>query len=73
MNFGMRLKMKTGLLAAAALVVAIASVIFVPLALIWAINILVPVLIIPYTLETWAAATLLIMIFRSKVTVGGTK
>ena len=36
-----------------------------PLASIWALNTLFPVLAIPYTLETWAAMLLVGGIFRS--------
>lgn len=36
-----------------------AVIVFVPLASIWALNTLFPVLAIPYTVETWIAAILL--------------
>lgn len=38
------------------LAVAIAAIIFGPFITIWSLNTLFPVLAIPYTLETWAAA-----------------
>ena len=37
--------------------------IFGPLALIWALNTLFPVLLIPYTFETWLAAVVFNMFF----------
>ena len=37
--------------------------IFGPLALIWALNTLFPVLLIPYTFETWLAAVVVFNIF----------
>ena len=36
--------------------VFVLAIIFAPLALIWALNTLFPVLLIPYTFETWLAA-----------------
>lgn len=41
------------------LALAIAVVIFGPLASIWALNTLFPALAIPYTLDTWMASFLL--------------
>lgn len=38
------------------LAVVIAAIIFGPFITIWSLNTLFPVLAIPYTLETWAAA-----------------
>ena len=38
---------------------AAAVIIFVPFLTIWSLNILFPVLAIPYTLETWAAIIIL--------------
>ena len=47
------------------LVLIVIIVIVGPLASIWALNTLFPVLAIPYTLETWAAMLLVGGIFRS--------
>ena len=47
------------------LVVVVIVLIVGPLASIWALNTLFPVLAIPYTLETWAAMLLVGGIFRS--------
>lgn len=41
------------------IIFAIAVIVFGPLASIWALNILFPVLAIPYTLNTWAASLIL--------------
>lgn len=43
-----------------AIVVVVLLVIIGPLALLWALNTLFPVLQIPYGIETWLAAALLI-------------
>lgn len=40
-----------------------------PIATIWALNTLFPVLAIPYTIETWAAVVLLGAFMRTKVEV----
>lgn len=40
-----------------------------PLATIWAVNTLFPVVAIPYTLETWFAVVLLGAFLRSKVSL----
>ena len=47
------------------LVLIVIIVIVGPLASIWALNTLFPVLAIPYTLETWAAMLLVGGMFRS--------
>jgi hypothetical protein len=39
-----------------------------PLLIIWSMNTLFPVLSIPYTVETWAAAILLGGVFSTKIT-----
>jgi hypothetical protein len=39
-----------------------------PLLIIWSMNTLFPVLSIPYTWETWAAAVLLGGVFSTKIT-----
>jgi len=46
------------------LVLIVAIIIVGPLASIWALNTLFPVLAIPYTLETWAAMLLVGGMFR---------
>ena len=38
-----------------------------PILVIWSLNTLFPVLVIPYTLETWVAAVIIAGIFRSKL------
>jgi hypothetical protein len=55
------------------LVVVVAVVIGAPLALIWALNTLFPVVAIPYTLETWLAAFIIPAAFKSEVTFKGKK
>jgi hypothetical protein len=47
------------------LVLVVIVLIVGPLASIWALNTLFPVLVIPYTLETWAAMLLVGGMFRS--------
>ena len=53
------------------LVVVIAIVLFVviigPIATIWALNTLFPVLAIPYTFETWVAALIIGGLFKTTV------
>ena len=51
--------------------VALLVVIGAPIALIWAVNTLFPVLAIPYTLETWLAAFIVPAAFRSEVSFKG--
>ena len=58
------------------LVLFLAVVLTVPVLLIWSLNTLFPVLSIPYTLYTWAAAALLVAMFSSgnlKLAVKDTK
>ena len=43
--------------------VFVLAIIFAPLALIWALNTLFPVLLIPYTFETWLAAVVFNIFF----------
>lgn len=50
------------------LIVVVAVVIGAPIALIWAMNTLFPILAIPYTLETWLAAFIIPAAFKSNVT-----
>jgi hypothetical protein len=52
-----------------ALAFIIALVVIGPILTIWSLNILFPVLAIPYTLETWAAVVLLGGVFKSTVNV----
>jgi hypothetical protein len=40
-----------------------------PIATIWAINKLFPVVAIPYTFETWVAVVIVGALFKTKVTV----
>lgn len=46
---------------------ALVIVIGMPLALIWALNTLFPVLAIPYTLETWFAAFIIPTAFKTNI------
>jgi hypothetical protein len=46
---------------------AIAIIIGAPLALIWSLNTLFPILAIPYTLETWLAAFIIPAAFKATV------
>lgn len=55
------------------LVVAFAVVIGAPIALIWALNTLFPVLNIPFTIETWLAAFIIPAAFKTEVTFKGKK
>ena len=45
------------------IVLVIASVIFAPLALIWSLNTLFPILNIPFAFSTWAAAMFILALF----------
>jgi hypothetical protein len=52
----------------ALIVVAIFAVLLMgPILMIWSMNTLFPVLAIPYTLNTWAAAVLLGGLFSAKI------
>jgi hypothetical protein len=53
-----------------AVVVAVLLVIFGPFATIWALNILFPVLAIPYTFDTWLAIIVVGALFKQTVKVG---
>jgi len=46
------------------LVLMIVLIILGPIATIWALNTLFPVLVIPYTFDTWVAAVVIAGIFR---------
>lgn len=52
-------------------VLAILVIIGMPLALIWALNTLFPILMIPYTIETWLAAFIIPAAFKAKITTKG--
>jgi hypothetical protein len=56
-----------GILTVAAIVIGL--LILGPLATIWAVNTLFPVLAIPYSFETWVAVVVLGMFFKSNVTL----
>jgi hypothetical protein len=49
--------------------ILIAVAIIAPFLTIWSLNILFPVLAIPYTLNTWAAIILIGMFLKGNVTV----
>ena len=51
------------LLVAVLIMFVIASIIFAPLAFIWSLNTLFPVLNIPYTFSTWVAALFFTSLF----------
>ena len=57
------------------LIVIVVAVILIagPLALIWAINTLFPVVAIPYTIETWLAAFIVPAAFKANVTLNNKK
>lgn len=59
----------TGTNVAIILILAVFILIGAPLALIWALNTLFPVLAIPYTLETWLAAFIIPAALKAKVEV----
>jgi hypothetical protein len=59
--------MSKNILAIILIVVAIAAVIGMPLALIWALNTLFPVLAIPYGIETWLAAFIIPAAFKTEL------
>jgi hypothetical protein len=48
-----------------AIVLAVAVIILGPIATIWALNTLFPVLDIPFTLDTWCAAVIIGGLFKS--------
>jgi hypothetical protein len=61
--------LKTIVITAALLVLAVLILFFGPLLTIWAVNTLFPVLAIPYTIETWFATILLGLFLRANVSV----
>jgi hypothetical protein len=62
--------MKDATLALLIIVIAILLVIFGPFATIWALNVLFPVLAIPYTFDTWLAIIVVAALFKQTVKVG---
>jgi hypothetical protein len=48
-------------------VLAFAILVGMPIALIWALNTLFPVLAIPYTIETWLAAFIIPAAFKTEL------
>jgi hypothetical protein len=48
------------------LILAIAMVVLFPLAVIWSVNMLFPVLAIPVSFDTWVAVVVLGMFFRGE-------
>ena len=50
------------------LALVILAIVFGPFITIWSLNTLFPVLAIPYTLETWAATTILFATIRGTFT-----
>ena len=61
------------LLLALLIVLAIAIFIFAPIALVWALNTLFPVLNIPFTFSTWAAALVLIFVTGGNAAIKSNK
>lgn len=59
--------MSNTILAIGLLVLAFAAVFGMPIALIWALNTLFPVLAIPYALETWLAAFIIPAAFKTEL------
>jgi hypothetical protein len=51
------------------LLLAIALVVLFPLAVIWSVNMLVPVAAIPVSFDTWCAVVVLGMFFRGESTL----
>lgn len=49
------------------LLLVILLVVFGPLVTIWALNVLFPVLAIPYNIETWFASIILAGVFKTTV------
>jgi hypothetical protein len=49
------------------LAVVVAAVILGPIATIWSLNTLFPILSIPYTIDTWCAAIVLGAVFKTTV------
>jgi len=49
------------------------AIIFGPLALIWSLNVLFPVLAIPYTLKTWAASAFISIVLGARASASSGK
>jgi hypothetical protein len=47
----------------------VAGLLFTPLLLLWSLNTLFPVLSIPYTVQTWVAAVVIIAFLHRNVTI----
>jgi hypothetical protein len=62
--------MKETSLAFLIIVIAVLLVIFGPVATIWSLNTLFPVLAIPYTLDTWLAIVVVASLFKQTIKVG---
>jgi hypothetical protein len=60
--------MNKGTTALVILILLIVAVVAGPLATIWALNTLFPVLAIPYTIETWLAVIVMGGLFKANVT-----
>jgi hypothetical protein len=60
--------MNKGTTALVILILLIVAVVAGPLATIWALNTLFPVLAIPYTIETWLAVIVVGGIFKANIT-----
>lgn len=52
------------------LVLIIGLIILGPLLILWALNTLFPLLGIPYTFWTWAAAAILAGVFKAQINIG---
>ena len=61
------------LLIALLIMFAIALFIYIPLALVWALNTLFPMLNIPFTFSTWAAALVLIFVIGGNAAIKSSK
>jgi hypothetical protein len=59
--------MSKNIVAIILIVVAIAAFVGLPIALIWALNTLFPVLAIPYGIETWLAAFIIPAAFKTEL------
>lgn len=60
----MNTKQKENLIAIVFIILLILFVIYAPLIVIWALNIIFPMLVIPYTFKTWLAIIVVCSIFN---------
>lgn len=60
---------KSTLVFALLIVIAILAIIFGPLAILWSLNTLFPILAIPYNFYTWASVVILNLTWMYKPTV----